>query len=82
MTVNALFFAHYADIAGSRVLPLTLPERATVRDAARVLQSRFPALPDLLHAGRAAVNAAFAMPDALLHDGDEVAWLPPVSGGC
>ena len=81
MTARMLFFAHLQDVAGSRELTLLLPEGATVQAAAMALEQRFPGLDALLDHVRVAVNAEFAGPDTALHDGDEVAWMPPMSGG-
>jgi molybdopterin synthase catalytic subunit len=46
-----------------------------------MLRARHPALQGLLPAVRVSVNQAFAPEDAPLSDGDEVALIPPVSGG-
>ena len=83
MTVHVLLFGHYKDAAphGGRPLPLTLPGGATVADAAERLAARDARLSDLLARARVAVNADFADADTLLSDGDEVAFLPPMSGG-
>lgn len=81
MTVTCLFYAHYQDIVGGRDLTVTLPDDATVRTLALALQQTYPALGDLLEQGRAAVEAEFAQDDTPLHDGVEVAWMPPMSGG-
>lgn len=81
MTLNLLFFAHYQDVVGAPSRSVALPEPATVRDLARRLQSDFPSLGDLLAHGRVAVNAEFADGDSVLSEGDEVAWMPPMSGG-
>ncbi len=76
-----LFFAHLQDVAGSHELAVSLPDGATVEAAANVLAERFPKFDRLLAQARVAVNAEFAAASAALHDGDEVAWMPPMSGG-
>ncbi len=76
-----LFFAHLQDVAGSRELSLTLPDGATVAAAAGVLAECGAGFAGLLSSARAAVNAEFADAATVLHDGDEVAWMPPMSGG-
>jgi len=81
MTVRVLFFAHYADIVGRRERAVTLPPGASVRDLAARLEGEF-ALGDLLAQGRVAVDAEFAHAGTALYDGAEVAWMPPMSGGC
>jgi molybdopterin synthase catalytic subunit len=79
MRVEVLFFALFREQAGTRETALELPEGATVRDAQRLLESRFPGLS--LEQGLAAVNQEFRPPEHPLADGDELAFLPPVSGG-
>jgi len=79
--VKVLLFAHFADIAGSNQLELELDEPAHVADCARALAAKYPGLEDILKIGRAAVNDQFADESHMLHDTDEVAFLPPVSGG-
>ncbi len=76
-----LFFAHLQDVAGSHELTVSLPEDATITAAAEVLAERSAGFANLLSQARAAVNAEFADSSTLLHDGDEVAWMPPMSGG-
>lgn len=82
ITVRMLFFAHLQDVAGRQELALTLPEGATVREAAETLAVRAAGFESLLTHTRVAVNAEFADADTVLSDGDEVAWMPPMSGGC
>ncbi len=81
INVRMLFFAHLQDVAGGHELALSLPDNATVETAAEALAGRSAGFADLLTQARAAVNAEFADAATLLHDGDEVAWMPPMSGG-
>lgn len=82
MTITALFFAHYQDIVGSRERSIPLSDSSSVATLAGELETRYPRLGSLLTQGRVAVNAEFADGQTPLHDGDEVAWMPPMSGGC
>jgi len=81
ITVRMLFFAHLQDVAGTREMSLTLSEGATVRTAATELEKHTAKFGPLLDHVRVAVNAEFADAETLLHEGDEVAWMPPMSGG-
>lgn len=81
ITVRMLFFAHLQDVAGTREITLTLPDEATVQTAAAELANRASGFHALLDHVRVAVNAEFADAETLLHEGDEVAWMPPMSGG-
>ena len=81
MKIHCLFFGHYRDIVPEGVLALELLAGATVADAAQRLAAQDVRLADLLTRNRAAVGGEFAAADSVLRDGDEVAFLPPMSGG-
>lgn len=81
MTVRILFFGHYRDVVPEGALTLALCDGATVSEAAAALATRDTRLSDLLTRTRVAVGGDFAERDAPLTDGDEVAFLPPMSGG-
>ena len=81
ITVRMLFFAHLQDVAGSHELAMSLPVEATVEEAADMLAERNAGFANLLSQARVAVNAEFADAATVLHNGDEVAWMPPMSGG-
>ena len=81
ITVRMLFFAHLQDVAGARELSLKLADGATVRMAAQELEGRAAGFQTLLRHARVAVNAEFADADTPLNENDEVAWMPPMSGG-
>ena len=81
ITVRMLFFAHLQDVAGSSELTIELPPEATVRTAAEELERRDVGFQSLLMHARVAVNAEFATAETALNEGDEVAWMPPMSGG-
>ncbi len=59
---------------------MELPRGSTVSDAYEALRGAHPSLPDR-NSVRAAVNQEFADWDTALADWDEVAFIPPVSGG-
>ena len=69
------------ELAGTRELPLALPEGATVEDAWRVVVARYPVLARGRASVRFARNGAYAEPGDRLADLDELAFIPPVSGG-
>lgn len=79
MKVQVLFFAGAREQVGVGALAQKLPDGATVGDLAERLFAVYPALRKARL--RFAVNAAYAESDAALHDGDEVACIPPVGGG-
>ena len=81
MHVNIRLFARLRDIAGAGEIERQVPDGATVRTVWEALVSEFPALEDYEVSISAAVNAEYSRMDAPVGDGDEVAFLPPVSGG-
>jgi len=81
MRIQIRFFASLADRAGVRVLELSLADGASITDAAAALVAQFPSLAGDLHRVAFAINYATAPAGTILSDGDELAFLPPVSGG-
>jgi MoaE-MoaD fusion protein len=82
MTVTVRLFAVFRERAGVDSLDLELSDGATVADALAVLAKR-PGLDELLERMpvRMAVNRDYADPETPLEAGDEIALVPPVSGG-
>lgn len=81
MHVRIRLFARLREIAGAAELTRAVPDDATARTVWEALAGEFAALGDYTIAISVAVNEEYARMDAPLHDGDEVAFLPPVSGG-
>jgi molybdopterin converting factor subunit 1 len=81
MRVTVLLFARLRDIAGEAQLLRELAPGATIGDVWRQLAGEFPGLSAYERSISTAVNADYARMDHRVHDGDEVAFLPPVSGG-
>jgi molybdopterin synthase catalytic subunit len=81
MRVRVRLFASLREAAGSERLELELPDGASVEDAWRRLASDHPALGTRRASLAAAVNRSYSGVDAGLADGDELAFIPPVSGG-
>ncbi|RYG79445.1 MAG: MoaD/ThiS family protein [Alphaproteobacteria bacterium] len=81
ITVRVLLFGHLKDIVAGGATTLTLAEGATTTDAANALAVQDARFAGLLTKARVAVQQEFADADAVLHDEDEIAFLPPMSGG-
>jgi molybdopterin synthase catalytic subunit len=81
MHVRVLYFGRLKDLAGKSVDTVELPDAATVGDALAHLEARIPRLTDLLGSLAIAVNQQYAGAETKLNEDDEVALLPPVSGG-
>jgi MoaE-MoaD fusion protein len=80
MRISVRTFATLRELSADRT-EVMLPAGGVMEDAWRDLADRFPALDPHRPYVRAARNGAYAEWDATLADGDEVAFLPPVSGG-
>ncbi len=81
MKATVKLFAILREKAGTPELVLELPEASSVADLLEEVGRRFPGLPSLTPNSMVAVNAEYVEGSHLLHDGDEVALIPPVSGG-
>jgi molybdopterin converting factor subunit 1 len=79
--VTVLLFARLRDMAGSAEMTQALRDGATIRDAWDGLVARCPEAALYESSISCARNADYARMDEPLADGDEVAFLPPVSGG-
>jgi molybdopterin converting factor subunit 1 len=81
MQVRVLFFGRLKEIVGFADDTAELSEGARVEDLFARYGNRFPALAQFRPSVAAAVNQEYAEWRAPLHNNDEVAFLPPVSGG-
>ena len=81
MRIRVKFFAIVKDRAGVAETALDLPDGENVADAASALTGKFPAIADFLPRAAYAVNREYANATTILHDDDELAVIPPVSGG-
>lgn len=81
MHIRVLFFGMLKDLAGRATDSLDLPEGSTMADVLRHYEGGLPQLKPLLPSIALSVNQEYASPDAKLRANDEVAFLPPVSGG-
>lgn len=79
--LRSLYFAVLRERLQREAEDLEAPPGTTVAELRALLARRHPELGSLLPLVQVAVNRSLASPDLVLHDGDEVAWLPPVSGG-
>lgn len=81
MLVQLKLFATYREIVGEGQLPWTAAEGTRLGDLVDAILRKYPRLAAHRSSMLVAVNLAVAGPDVVLHEGDEVALLPPVSGG-
>lgn len=81
MQVRVLFFGVLRDLAGRSSDTLSLPDDASAADVLSHYEQRLSAMRGILNSIAISVNQEYAHPDMKLQSGDEIALLPPVSGG-
>ena len=79
-TIRVRLFAHMAQQAGIHDFKLSIPAGTTVAQNRPLVEQKFPTVrwPQTI---MLAVNQQYVPPDHPLHENDEVAIIPPVSGG-
>jgi sulfur-carrier protein len=81
ISVTVKLFAAYQEAYGATELALELPPNTTVQALCDRLIAQRPELEPWRSLTRFGVNLQFVEPDTLLQSGDEVVFIPPVSGG-
>ncbi|OYD06843.1 molybdopterin converting factor subunit 1 [Paludifilum halophilum] len=81
MQIRILFFAGVADTVGRRSARVELPDGAVVGQLMERLQERYPHASDIIRHSVIAVNQEYAESSQTLRESDEIALIPPVSGG-
>jgi molybdopterin synthase catalytic subunit len=79
--VTVRFFARYAELAGCESAAVAVPAASTVGDVLEQVRATLPGTAALPARPLTAVNLRQVKLDALVGDGDEIALLPPLSGG-
>ena len=81
MRIRTRLFATYREAVGRSELSLEAPDGATAGQLVGQLRAEHPQLGRAAENAMLAVNQEYVGPDFRLHDGDELALIPPVSGG-
>lgn len=81
MKIRVLFFGLARDVAGLAEEQIDLQNGPVVGDLRRQYEARFPRFAEMSGSMLVAVNEEFRERSWPLHEGDEVAFIPPVSGG-
>ncbi|MCL5959797.1 MAG: molybdopterin converting factor subunit 1 [Chloroflexi bacterium] len=81
MRVRVRLFASQREVVGQRELELDMPGGSTASDVLSRLTSEYPRLAGVASSTMLAVNREYVDQKTKLKEGDEVALLPPVSGG-
>lgn len=80
-TTRILMFASLTDLVGADEVEIELAEATPVHHLVESLEKRYPDMAKLQRSFRVAVNQEFVSDDFEVSPGDEVALIPPVSGG-
>ena len=81
MKIRVRLFASFREAAGGGTLFWDAPEGATVSEVVAALRERYPGFGPAAERALLAVNQEYVGGDVRLDDGDELALIPPVSGG-
>ncbi len=81
MKVRLLYFAVLRDITGKSEVDVELPDGARPREVWQTLRAQYAKLAAYEQPPMTAINESYASADAVLHEGDELAFIPPVAGG-
>ena len=81
ITVHVLFFSVLRDLSGQAELTRELPAGSTLADLLEQLFAEWPRLREWSPSLLLAIDHTYAKRETALHDGAEVALMPPVQGG-
>ena len=81
MEIRLRYFASLREITGHGEETLTVAEGARVADVRELLQTRYPRLQSVIERCISAVNRSYVSAETVLHEHDEVVFIPPMGGG-
>ena len=81
ISIRLKLFAAYQDALGQPDVSMTLPEGTTVKELCDRICTQYPDLKKWQSLTRFGINLQFVEADTPLKNGDEVVFIPPVSGG-
>jgi len=81
MELKIKLFATLKDHAKQNTIQLNVASPVTVKTLLIAVEEAYPALQPALSTTLVSINKSFAFPETEIHEGDEIAMFPPVSGG-
>jgi molybdopterin converting factor subunit 1 len=81
MKIRIRYFASLREITGQNEELLMVDERTSVADIRALLVTRYPRLQPILERSLCAVNRGYVTNETVLHEGDELVFIPPMGGG-
>lgn len=81
MKIHVRYFASFKEIIGQSEEILAVPEGATVEDVQATLLARYPRLQPVIERCKCAVNRSYVPAVTVLHEQDELVFIPPIGGG-
>lgn len=81
MKVKIKFFAYLRDLTNCETTEITIDQDATVNELKSIISERFPKLREHVKTVSFAIDNEYVSKAKKLKDGDEVALIPPISGG-
>ncbi|XP_020110553.1 molybdopterin synthase sulfur carrier subunit-like [Ananas comosus] len=79
--IKALFFARARDLTGLSKTSIEMPEGSTAGDCMSKLLTKFPNLEEISNSMILALSEKYALESTVLKNTDELAIIPPISGG-
>ncbi|MEM8828449.1 MAG: MoaD/ThiS family protein [Cyanobacteria bacterium P01_G01_bin.19] len=79
--IKVKLFSIYQEVFGKSELDLSIADKTKIEDVLALLIAQKPQLAKWREVTRFGVNLQFVAADTVLRDGDEVVFIPPVSGG-